>query len=569
MGRADLSTLTDAELERAFLSAIPIGGPPPKPQVARPGLRPYQIEAIEAVFDDWREHKSTVLEMATGTGKTISFCEVIKRRRDAGCGRALVLAHRQELIDQAADTLRKNGLTVDVERAQQHALRSALIDVSDVVVGSVQTLQGKRLQRWRQDSFGTVVIDECHHAPSKSYRAIMSHFSEAKILGVTATPDRGDRIGLGNVFDSVAYRYPIRQAIHDGYLCPITAQRVFCADMDLSNVRTTHGDLSESDLQAALTVDKVLHQIAAPLVELAGARPTIIFLPGVAAAEAFAEILGAYVEPGRAAVIHGSQPTSVRAEVIRRYREGKIQFLSNCAVLTEGFDAPWTACIAMARPTKSRAMYAQCIGRGTRLAPKKDDLLILDFVGNSGRHRLVGPADVLAGKELPPEIQRQVDEASSKNAIDVDGALLAAEERHRGRLERLAEEQRRRNVRAEVSFRAERVDPFGNAMEIVGARSADSKGPRATENQIDALKRYGVEVSKQPSRAEASTLIEALKNRRQQGLCTYKQARTLVRAGLRADLTFEEAKSAIDHLAANRWRPTGELVAQFGRKAVA
>ncbi len=533
-------------------------------------LRPYQQEALKSILFDWETHQSTVIEMATGTGKTMTFAEVLRWRRDAGCGRALVLAHRQELITQAKGALERVGLSVDVERAEEYALRStALLGISDVVVGSVQTMRGKRLRRWDQAAFGTVVIDECHHAPARGYREIISHFSTAKILGVTATPDRGDRVGLGNVFDSVAFRYSIRQAIKDGYLCPITARRVHCADLDISRVKTSRGDLSDSELQTALTVDQVLHQIAVPLIELAGSRPTIVFTPGVAVAEALAEVIGSYVGAGSAAYVHGGQPATVRAEIIDRYQAGKIRFLTNCAVLTEGFDAPLTACVAMARPTKSRALYAQCIGRGTRLADGKTDLLVLDFVGNSGQHRLIGPADVLAGKDLPDEVQRQIETAASKGAVDVEEALEKAEERERQRLERLEAAQRRRDVRAQVDYRTEKVDPFGGASEVVGvaASEADKKGPRATPTQLETLKRMGVDVRTTPSRREASNLIDALVNRRRAGLCTYKQARTLLRAGLRGDLSFDEARSALDRLASNAWQATPDLIQEFGRGA--
>lgn len=519
---------------------------------------------MDSVLKAWEDHRSTVLEMATGTGKTVVFSEVIRRRRDQGRGRALVLAHRRELIEQAQKTLARFGLSTDVEMADQYARRELALVVSDVVAASVPTLRGRRLERWDPTAFGTIVVDEGHHAVAETYRKIVEHFAEAKVLGVTATGDRGDGIGLGAVFDSVAFRYPIRQAIDEGYLCPVRAQRVFCEDLDLSKVRSVRGDLSEADLQAAIQVDKVLHEIARPLVELAGDRQTIIFMPGVESAEALAEILGAYGKSGRVGFVHGKQPKLVRDDVIARFRAGGLQFLSNCAVLTEGFNAEETACVAVARPTKSRSLYAQMIGRGTRNAPGKVDLLVLDFVGNAGRHKLVGPADVLAGKEIPDDARQEIDNRSEGEPIsldEVDDLIAQAEERERARIARLEAAQRRGKVRADIRYRAESVDPFHLEVNI----DWSDPGPRATPAQLGVLRRAGIEGT--PSRREASKAIDAIVERRRAGLCSYKQARLLLRCGLRPDLTFEEAKVVIDQLSANRWKPTGALLAEYGRGA--
>src|SRR5690606_38168609 len=224
-------------------------------------------------------------------------------------------------------------------------------------------------------------------------REILSHFHDAKVLGLTATPDRGDGVGLGAVFDVVAYEYGIRKAIDDGYLVNIVQKSIVCADLDLSDVKTVAGDLAQGELEQRLKLDAVLHQIAGPLVREAGNRPTIVFTAGVGQAHALVDVMAGYAPVGRTVAIDGSTPAELRAERLDAFRRGDVQFLVNCAVLTEGFDAPETACVAMARPTKSRALYAQCVGRGTRLAPGKTDCLVLDFRGNAGRHRLVTPLD--------------------------------------------------------------------------------------------------------------------------------------------------------------------------------
>lgn len=524
-------------------------------------MRPYQIEARDAVYRTWEDHRSTLLVLPTGTGKTYTAGEILRER--AQHGRILWLAHRSELLDQATETLEQRiALGCELEKAEARASTVGGLFGSSVVVASVQTLRGRRLKRWPTDSFRTIVVDEAHHAAAKGYREILAHFSDAKILGLTATPDRGDGIGLGAIFDAVAYQYDIRRAIREGYLCPIVQKTVECADLDISDVRTVAGDLAQGELEKRLQLDAVLHQIAGPLVREAGERPTIVFTVGVAQAHALVDVLAGYTSAGRAAAIDGTTPAEIRAERLAAYRAGEVQFLVNCAVLTEGFDAPQTACVAMARPTKSRALYAQCLGRGLRIAPGKADCLVLDFAGNAGKHRLVTPLDVLSGSPLPPEVEERAKELAADGKPSEEA--LAQAEAEAVERERRAEERRRREakIKAEVAYRAKQVDPFG----IVSGES----GPRATDGQMRYLEAIGVDVSKhQPSRREASHLIDTVKDRRQKGLCTYKQAKLLAKHGLSPDLSFDAAREAIDAIAANRWRCPDWVRAKFSDVAEA
>lgn len=523
-------------------------------------LRPYQVEARDSVHASWNEHRSVLLVMATGTGKTYTAGEILRER--ATHGRILWLAHRGELLTQAMGTIENRiGLGCDIEKAQSRAPVFGLWG-SPVVVASVQTLRSKRLQRWPTDTFATIVVDEAHHAAAKGYREILKHFGKAKVLGLTATPDRGDGVALGHVFDHVAMQYDIRTAIKDGYLCQITQKQIQCADLDISDVKTVAGDLAQGELEKRLRLDAVLHQIAAPLVREAGERPTIVFTAGVAQAHALVDVLASYAPVGAAVAIDGTTPPELRAGHLEAFSAGKVQYLINCAVLTEGFDAPITACIAMARPTKSRALYAQCIGRGTRLAPGKTDCLVLDFVGNSGRHRLVNPLDVLGGGDLPEDVAKRAQELCSEGQPS-EAALAQAEAEAIEKAKR-DEERRRREakVRAEVAYRARKVDPFG----VI----ANGSGPRATKGQIDYLAKLKVELKGHvPSRREASKLIDTIKGRQKAGLCTYKQAKLLASKGLNPDLSFQAARNAIDALAANRWQPNAEILAQYGTEVAA
>jgi superfamily II DNA or RNA helicase len=523
-------------------------------------LRPYQVTALSSVHEAWTIYRSTLLVLATGCGKTFTAASILRDR--ARHGRILWIAHRRELITQAKEALESVGLGCEIEMAQDWAKLHAhdLFGIgASCVIASVQTLTGARLRRFRQDSFATIVIDEAHHATAASYREITEQFPEAKILGLTATPDRGDGVGLKSVFDCVAFEYGIREAITEGFLAPIVQKRIECADLDISDVKTKAGDLAQGELERAMSTDAVLHQVAAPLVEHAGQRSTIVFTAGVEQAHALADVMAGYTE-AKCAAIDGTTPDELRARYLGAFARGELQFLFNCAVLTEGFDAPRTACIAIARPTKSRALYTQMVGRGTRLFEGKKDCLVLDFVGNSGRHKLVNPLDILEGKPIPDDV-REAAEKKTKAGMPSLEALEAAKQEAIARAEKAERERlRKAKLKADVAHRAQLVDPFGVTHE------GDRSGPRASDGQVGALVKFGVteEQAGNMSKREASKMIDELMTRSRRGLCSYKQARQMAKHGLRTDLTRAEAGAVMDGLSKNGWKPLPEHVARFG-----
>ncbi|HET6279432.1 MAG TPA: DEAD/DEAH box helicase, partial [Polyangia bacterium] len=339
------------------------------------GLRPYQVEAVQAIQDALKLTRSTLLVMATGLGKTQVFGAVTAAWPKPG--RVLVLAHRDELLDQARRRLQQmTGEYVDLEQAEFRASGAR------IVVGSVQTLsRPKRLERFPQDAFELVIVDEAHHAIAATYRRVLKWFEHAKVLGVTATPDRQDEQGMHNVFESVAYKREIEDGIKDGFLCPIRVTQIQVDKIELSAVRTTAGDLNQGDLDAVMSTEEVLHGVVDPTMKEAGDRRTIVFTTSVANAHRMAEIFNRY-RIGCAQAVDGETATDKRRAILAGHKRGDFQFLVNVGVLTEGYDDPGVACVAMARPTKSRALYAQCAGRGLRIAPGKADCLLLDFVGN-------------------------------------------------------------------------------------------------------------------------------------------------------------------------------------------
>lgn len=349
-------------------------------------LRPYQREAKEAIFGEWDQgHNKTLLVLPTGTGKTIVFSAVAEQCVRQG-SRVLILAHRGELLDQAQDKLlRSTGLRCAVEKAEESSLNSWY----RITVGSVQTLmREKRLAQFAPDHFGHIIIDEAHHCLSDSYQRVLEHFCAAQVLGVTATPDRGDMRNLGQYFESLAYEYTLPKAIRDGYLCPIRAQTI-PLKLDLSGVGVQSGDFKAGDLGTAL--DPYLDQIADEMTNYCKGRKTVVFLPLVKTSQKFRDILK--LRGFNAAEVNGESQD--RAEVLRDFDAGRYDVLCNSMLLTEGWDCPSVDCIVVLRPTKVRSLYSQMVGRGTRLCPGKDHLLLLDFLWHSERHELCHPASLI------------------------------------------------------------------------------------------------------------------------------------------------------------------------------
>ena len=528
-------------------------------------LRDYQVEAVEAIE---REHgekgfRSTLIVLATGLGKTTIFCEWARRRHARHGGRVLVLAHREELVNQAAERLRKQipGVEVGIEMAGQ---RTSALMPQPFVVASVQTLSmAKRLKRFQPWDFTSIVVDEAHHATSGSYRNILNYFHAAQVLGVTATPDRRDKVGLGHLFDSCAYRMDIFDGIDRGFLSPIVAKQVVVEHLDISRVRSRAGDLTAADLEQAMTNDRVLHEIAGPLVKEAGSRSTIVFTPTVATAKALVNVLAAYTK-AHAAVVHGETESETRKQVLAQYESGDIQFLVNCAVLTEGFDSPRTSCIGLARPTGSRALMTQCIGRGTRLFPGKENLLVVDFVGMVGTsHHLCTPEEVLMGENPLPEMWQDRMRELSEQGMSLDRAYAQAQrenkeaERAARELERMRKEEdaRRRNAKvyADARYAAQRVDPFGNNFGKALVLPQNDGGSPMSDKQRALLEKFGIKNASM-SHKQAHQVIGAQFARIKKNLCTLKQARKLTEYGYdTSSLTLSQASGLLDAIAGNGW----------------
>lgn len=511
-------------------------------------LRPYQQQARDRIHAEWDAgHTRTLLVLPTGTGKTIVFASVAADQVRAG-DRVLILAHRGELLEQAADKLqRSTGLVSAVEKAESTCLDSWF----RVVVGSVQTLQRTaRLERFPQDYFGTIIIDEAHHAITDGYRRILDYFSGAKVLGVTATPDRGDMRNLGEVFDSLAFEYKLTDAIKEGYLCKIMAQTI-PLQLDITSVAMSGGDYAVGDLGTAL--DPYLEQIAAEMARRCKSRKTVVFLPLIKTSQKFRDLLNAY--GFRAAEVNGQSED--RREVLADFDAGKYNVLCNSMLLTEGWDCPSVDCVVVLRPTKVRSLYSQMVGRGTRLAEGKTDLLLLDFLWMTDKHELCRPADLVCEDRT---VARQMTEHLAETGCPEDieeAAAQASEDVVAQREEALAkqlEEQRRK--------KAKLVDPLQYEMSIQAEDLAGyvpafgwEAGP-PSEQQTAALEKLGILPDAVESAGKAALLLDRLNKRRDEGLTTPKQIRCLEKYGFQhvGTWSFEAARHMIDRIAAQGWR---------------
>lgn len=515
-------------------------------------LRPYQRAAEAAVLEQWDSGAlRTLLVLPTGCGKTVVFSKVIEDRVRAG-DRCLILAHRGELLDQAADKLKRTtGLGCALEKGESSCLGSWY----RVAAGSVQSLmREKRLARFAPDYFQTIVVDEAHHVLSDSYQRVLDHFPGARVLGVTATPDRGDMRNLGQFFQSLAYEYTLPKAIREGYLCPIKALTI-PLKLDLTGVGVQAGDFRSADIDTAL--DPYLEQIAREMEEHCRDRRTVVFLPLVKTSQKFQAILSAH--GFRAAEVNGTSQD--RGAVLRDFEAGRYNVLCNSMLLTEGWDCPPVDCIVVLRPTKVRSLYSQMVGRGTRLASGKDHLLLLDFLWHTERHELCHPASLICeSEEVAARMTENVQLAGAP--VDIQEAMEQASEdvvaqREEALAKQLAELRRRKKrlvdpLQFEMSIQAE---------DLTGYRPSFGweMGP-PSDAQRTALERQGIRPDQIENAGKARLLLDRLNSRRTAGLTTPKQIRFLEGKGFRHVGTwqFDAAKRLIDRIAANDWRiPAG------------
>lgn len=545
--------------------------------------RLYQTQCIESVLSEYQKGiQRTLAILPTGAGKTVVagmigklFLELVKGKR------VMVLAHRDELIRQAADKFETvTGIRASIEKAEEWSNENDMYGKPPLVIASIQTMNSgkekKRMERFDPKEFAFLWVDECHHIAAESWKTVIEFFCkgnpELKLLGVTATADRADGQGLGSIFQSIAFEYGLRDIIDDGYLVPIRQRCVMIEGLDFSKVRTTAGDLNAGDLEAAMMFEKPLHGVAHATIEmacefeadaltplrevdgrekkiaemLAGKLPrkTLIFAASVAHAERLSEIINRWL-PASAASLDGTMSKELRKSRLADFASGRIRFLANCMVATEGFDEPSIELVVMARPTKSRPLYAQQVGRGTRplstIAHELGDLEtaddrrkmiadsakshieILDFAGNAGRHRLVTTVDILGGEYKPEEIELAKEMTVGDGAVDTAEAL----EKAREELERKRREAEEKKRKAEEAAEKRRQADAARRARLVGTSTY-------TTEDVDGFDQYSPRFDRQssmkdaPTEAMVRTLLALGQSREKIEGYSKKQAGTLI-----------------------------------------
>ena len=508
-------------------------------------LRPYQEKAVEAIFTEWEAgNKKTLLVAATGTGKTQIFVSVAERVVEKG-GRVLCLAHRSELLDQAIKRVQSmTTIPVSLEKASSSA------EDTPIIVGSVQTLiNDARLSSFPEDYFTAVIVDEAHHIMSDSYQKVLSHFPDAYVLGVTATPDRADEKALADYFDSKAFEYPLVKAILDGFLSPIKVRTV-PLKLDIRNVCQQAGDFSSSELDSALT--PYLSAIASEMDRYCHGRKTLVFTPLISTSQKFLPIL----EEKGFSVCEVNGKSKDREEKIEDIKEGKYDVVLNSMLLTEGFDAPSIDCIVNLRATKSKSLYMQCIGRGTRLSPEtgKEDLLLLDFLWQTKRFDLLHPSSLVAQDE-------NVAEFMNKESVGAETDIFALEEKAKEDVVREREGALAAMLNAMRCKKGKFIDPIQFAFSI-GSEDMLSYQPvyhweldPPTEKQIAALDKMGIDTKNIKTKGQACHVMTVLINRSKIGLSTPKQIKLLERYGFRevGKWSFDDASAMISRISDNHW----------------
>jgi superfamily II DNA or RNA helicase len=542
-------------------------------------LRPYQYAALEATRRQLQQYESTVVVLPTGLGKTVYAAKLISEWEN---GNTLFLAHTRELIEQAADKLGAElGYRPAVEMNVQSADPETLWQGGLSVVGSVQTMYGdRRLAKYDRHPFGLIVVDECHHSTAATYRKVIDHFRKVnpgiKVVGITATPNRSDGTALGLMFESVAYQMSINDAVADGWLVPVAQEYVVVDSLSFDGIKTRKNEFGESDfsamqLEELLTQEESLHKMAIPTVEKVGDRPALVFTATVRHAHELAAVLNRYKQDSAAAV-DGTTPKEERKRLVQSFANKELQFLCNCAVLTEGFDAPNCAAIVMGRPTKSLGLYTQMLGRGLRplpgtvdgvkdkgdrrlniLSSDKSSCLVLDFVGNS-EHKLANAYDVLGGNydTVTRDLARR---EAARERKDI-GEVLEQAHLLLG-LERQWKEREHITAR-NAAYSSHQVDPFEDGPSFAGAGDLGPTRGTVTDSQLRLLVNLGVgqDVAIRYSKRQAGAVIDSITSTR----CTAKQASVLRKHGIPTDgVGMDRASRIIDAIAANGWRRPGVL----------
>lgn len=499
-------------------------------------------------------------------GKTVIFSQIVKELNDAN-KKVLILAHRGELLEQTQDKLSKFGILSVLEKAEFHAD----IENDNIIVASIQSIsRDNRLLNYPKDYFDAIIIDEAHHAVSDTYMKVINYFSTAKLLGVTATPNRSDVRSVSDIFESVAYTYNIRDAIDEHWLSPICIQRI-PIEIDLSEVRVSCGDYVPSDLENVL--HPYLVEIANKLKDIAADRKTLIFTPTIAIGEEFTEILN---NAGfRAACVSGKSKD--RDEIKQKLHNGELNVVCNSMLWVEGFDEPSVDCIINLRATKSTSLYTQIIGRGLRLSPQtaKENLLVLDFLWHSGRkgYDILSPVNLFIDSNKASYAEKILNKCECEDLFELekqaDAAKLLAENLKNASKKFFMgiEIKELKNPNLSYSYNYSQLDSVSimndEAVKFYTGKDVFKWYPYhkweiepLTSKQAEMLSSNGFDLKKIPYKGMASKLIDTVFKHKETNRCSFKQYKFLTKRGFRNVDKWSKSDAAkmMDIISKNNWR---------------
>lgn len=504
-------------------------------------LRPYQEEFVDAVRHDFEQgHRRVMGVGATGMGKTIVTSDLMKREQ----GNCLFLADAQELVQQNARKFTEySGEPCGVEMAEE----AAIPGIDRVVVATSQSLF-RRLDKYPEDYFNLIVVDECHrNSMGDMAQAVFKHFSSyANILGVTATPFRSDRKKLGDFFEKISIEIGLARLIREGYLSRITIKSV-PMKVDLSQINRKGADYAVEDLGAV--IEPILTEAATQLVDHAEDRKKIvIFLPLVKTSIRMTRILN---DMGVKAVhVSGDDKSAMR-----QFTHGDARVICNAQLLTTGWDCPEVDCVMVLRPTKSLSLYCQMVGRGTRISDGKDDLLLLDPLFLTDDHKLITPARLTASSQEQADAMMEKVQEETGESVDLLELDKDIEEQRAEALRTRMKQKERKKMRlvdaVEFSLNCDDLETAEFEPEFGWEQEPPS------EQQMAALDRAGIESHDIATRGQAAKVLDLIATRRRKGLATPKQLRLLKRFNHPnpANATFGEAGQFIDAAIGKKKKP--------------
>ena len=522
------------------------------------GLRPYQVECVRKIEESFLEFSRVLVTLFTGAGKTIIFSEIANKYIKSG-KKVLILAHREELLDQAADKMMKfHGVDFTLIKAGKEYDESKMFQI-----GSVQSLcKEDRLSKFDKDYYGLIIVDEAHHCMADTYQVIFKHFKSAKVLGVTATPNRSDGKKLAKFFETTAYEYKMEDGIKDGWLSSVI-MRTGNVNIDLSKVRTVAGDFIINELDDAITreFNKISKYIKS---KLEHRKRILIFTPRIASAEVLAEVLKR--DGLNAEFVSGASKN--RKEITERFKSGDIRIICNSMLYTEGFDCPEVDCIINLRPTQSKGLFTQMLGRGTRICDGKENVLYVDFLWKTDKE-IMTPCNLFAETDVLAKSMRDFLVMNANRSYEmitlaqyIDLVMGGIQKMEGARMEWVVNLEKR-TLRT-MSMFAYLINDR-RLLEYEPTYYWEEQQP--TQKQIEFIEgKCGISC-KGIKKGLASKIIDVIVKRINNKKCTVKQMFFLAKNGIfdkAPEISMEDAGKIMSDIANNYWRVPYHISKTYG-----